>query len=473
MAEGHQSFAKMAAQAASILKEAMEKDQEALVLTHLDADGLASAGIIASVLARDEKPFMVRVVNQLSQEDYEFLAKHKGPIVMTDLGSGYLDEIGGIKSIFVIDHHMPRGKAGEGTIHVNPHLCGIDGTREMSASGATYLVAREYDGSSSNLAAMAIVGALGDMQDKVGKRALTGANEAIVREAEESGVLEVMEDLIFFGRESRPMYKSISVTTEPYLPGLSGEDDAVIALLVKAGIALKEDDRWRTIGDLTVEEKQNIFAAVMQKLISDGFDTSGMLELTGKVYTLVKEDRWTPLRDAREFATLLNACGRLSRQGIAIALCMGERGRVLQESMALVEEYRRATRQTIEKLLATPGAVNMYENFTLLSGEGIVEEKMLGAIASILSASPIMRRDKPLFATALLDDKRVRVSGRADGNIIDVGRIMSEASSKVGGIGGGHDAAAGATIPRKKVVEFFEDVSRMVAECEKRSSTQS
>jgi DNA-binding PadR family transcriptional regulator len=83
-------------------------------------------------------------------------------------------------------------------------------------------------------------------------------------------VKEVMEDLIFFGRESRPMYKSISVTTEPYLPGLSGEDDAVISLLVKAGIALKEDDRWRTIGDLTVEEKQNIFAAVMQKLISDG-----------------------------------------------------------------------------------------------------------------------------------------------------------------------------------------------------------
>jgi len=468
----------LAAEAAKALKEEMGRGQEALVFTHLDADGLASAGIIAAVLARDEKPYMVRVVNQLSQEDYELVAKHNGPVVMTDLGSGYLEEIGKIRGrgAFVIDHHAPRGQAGEGTVHVNPHLCGMDGARELSASGATYLVAKGYSGDCPDLAAMAIVGALGDMQDKGARRELTGANESIVSEAEELGVLMVTEDLVFFGRESRPMYKSISVTTEPYLPGLSGEDDAVISLLVKSGIALKEDDRWRTIGDLTVEEKQNIFAAVMQKLISDGFDTAGMLELTGKVYTLVKEDRWTPLRDAREFATLLNACGRLGRQGVAVALCMGERGRALQESMSLVEDYRRATRQTIERLLVTPGAVNAYEHFTLVRGEGIVDEKMLGAVASILSASPVMKKDRPLFATALLGDGSVRVSGRLDGNhakAMDLGRMLSEASSRVGGTGGGHDAAAGATVPKKRLLEFFEELSRMVAGCEGQTSTRS
>jgi len=468
----------LAAEAAKALREAMERGQEALILTHLDADGLTSAGIMAAVLSRDEKPFIVRVVNQLSQEDYDLLAEHKGPVVLTDLGSGYLEEIGKIRGqgVFVIDHHAPRGEAANGTIHVNPHPCGMDGAREMSASGATYMVARGYGANCSDLVAMAIVGALGDMQDKGAKRELTGANESIVREAEELGALMVTEDLVFFGRESRPMYKSISVTTEPYLPGLSGEDDAVISLLVKSGIALKEDDRWRTMGDLTVEEKQNVFAAVMQKLISDGYETAGMLELTGKVYTLVKEDRWTPLRDAREFATLLNACGRLGRQGVAVALCMGERGRTLQESMALVEDYRRATRQTIEKLLATPGAVNAYEHFTLIRGEGIVDEKMLGAVASILSASPVMKKDRPLFATALIDDVRVRVSGRVDGNrakAMDLGKMMSAASSKVGGTGGGHDAAAGATIPKKRLLEFFEEVSRMVAECEGRASMQS
>jgi single-stranded-DNA-specific exonuclease len=250
----------------------------------------------------------------------------------------------------------------------------------------------------------------------------------------------------------------------------------VISLLVRAGIALKDDDRWRTIGDLSEEEKQNIFGAVMQKLIADGYDTSGMLELTGKVYTLVGEDRWTPLRDAREFATLLNACGRLGRQGVAVALCMGERGPALQEAMSLVEEYRRTIRQTIDKLLATPGAVNVLESFTLVRGEGIVDEKMLGAVTSVLSASPIMKERMPLFATALLDDKRVRVSGRVNGSLsktIDVGKILSEASSRAGGMGGGHNVAAGATIPRKKIVEFFEDVSRMIAECEGRAQKQS
>ncbi|MGQ9514037.1 MAG: DHHA1 domain-containing protein [Thermoproteota archaeon] len=477
MDEGVRSLIKDAAEAASELRDATSEGQEILIFTNLDADGLSSAGIIGTVLARNGSPFMVRVVNQLSEEDYEFAAKHGGPVILTDLGSGYLEEIDKKlpKKIFVFDHHVPRGRAGEKVVQVNPHIHGIDGAREISASGVSYLVAREYDYKSRDIAALAVVGALGDLQDKAGRRELRGANEIIVNDAEEAGVLSVTEDLIFFGRESRPIHRSISSTTEPFLPGLTGEDDAVIALLVKSGIKLKEDDRWRTIGDLSVEEKQIIFASVMQKLIADGFDTSSMLSLTGKVYTLVKEDRWTPLRDARELAVLLNACGRLQRQGAALALCLGERGAIVQECLEAVEEYKRTIRMTMERLLSTPGAINKLEHFVLIRGEGIVEERMLGAISSVLHNSPIIEKSKPLFATALLDERSVRVSGRVDASLakfIDISKILSEASKKFDGSGGGHNVAAGATIPRKKILEFFDEVSKMIEECEKNQGSR-
>jgi RecJ-like exonuclease len=472
MDEGVQSLIDKAAEAAERLGEVMGAGQEALIYANLDADGLSSAGIIGTALARNEDAFLIRVVNQLSEEDYDFAAKRKGPVILVDLGSGYLDEIG-MKlhgPVFVFDHHVPRGKEAESIVHVNPHMHGVDGAREISASGVTYLVARRYESSCSDTSALAVVGALGDLQDRAGKRELRGANEIVVKDAEEAGVLSVAEDLIFFGRESRPIHRAISATTDPYLPGLTGEDDAVIAMLVKSGISLKQEDRWRTIGELSVEEKQTIFASIVQKLIADGFETSGMPPLTGKVYTLVKEERWTPLRDARELAVLLNACGRLQRQGAALALCFGERGSVVQECLETAEDYRRAIRSTIEKLLAMPGTINKLERFVLVRGEGIVEEKMLGAIASVLFNSPIMEKGKPLFVTALLGDKMARVSGRIDAStadLVDIGKILSDASAKLDGNGGGHRVAAGATIPRKKILEFFEEIARMIGECEK------
>ena len=70
----------------------------------------------------------------------------------------------------------------------------------------------------------------------------------------------------------------------------------------------------------------------------------------------------------------------------------------------------------------------------------------------------------PAFAMA---DDGVKVSARADKSLgergLDLSRIMSEASEKVGGYGGGHNVAAGATIPPSKKEEFLDIVEDIVS----------
>ncbi len=68
-------------------------------------------------------------------------------------------------------------------MQLNPHLYGIDGATDVSGSGVAYFAAKALNPANVDLAPIALVGALGDMQDKYEQRSLKGLNEIIVNDA--------------------------------------------------------------------------------------------------------------------------------------------------------------------------------------------------------------------------------------------------------------------------------------------------
>jgi single-stranded-DNA-specific exonuclease len=163
-----------AAEAAGILKDRASHGSKMLLLSHYDADGLAAVGIVGSSLARAKANFQLRVIKELDPETLdEALRCEPDMLVLTDIGSGYLDtlaKIAGEHEVVIIDHHPPTGDATAGEFQVNPHEFGIDGATEISAAGLAYLVARNMSSTNADLSVLAVVGALGDMQDKNNER---------------------------------------------------------------------------------------------------------------------------------------------------------------------------------------------------------------------------------------------------------------------------------------------------------------
>ena len=87
-------------------------------------------------------------------------------IVITDLGSGYIDLLNEKLSDFkivILDHHQVSGEQTANVVHVNPHIHEIDGARDISGSGVTYFAAKAMDKANIDSAPIAVVGALGDM----------------------------------------------------------------------------------------------------------------------------------------------------------------------------------------------------------------------------------------------------------------------------------------------------------------------
>ncbi|HEX2066820.1 MAG TPA: DHHA1 domain-containing protein, partial [Candidatus Thermoplasmatota archaeon] len=95
-----------------------------------------------------------------------------------------------------------------------------------------------------------------------------------------------------------------------------------------------------------------------------------------------------------------------------------------------------------------------------------VRDTVVGIVAGMaLGGALDLRRDRPLVAFAWTPDGRTKVSSRAPhelGSRIDLSVAMREAAVAVGGQGGGHPGAAGATIPRGAEAAFLEAAERVL-----------
>jgi RecJ-like exonuclease len=468
--EQSDAFLKTASEAAETIRKHAENNATIHVISHFDADGLAAAGIIGKALARLEATFRIRIEKWIDEKVTEQITTDKPSLtVFTDLGSGYLQLLNAKLSdynIVILDHHQPVNEPLPTFIHVNPHTHGIDGSRDLSGAGVAYFVAKALDEKNMDLAYIAVIGSLADLQDKYDQRKLGGLNEQIVEDAVNGGFLNVETDLLFFGRETRPIHKALACTTSPFIPSISGEEDKSLAFLASLGIAPKHGEKWRALRDLSEEEKKNLFSGIADYMVSKGYHSDTAMGLIGKVYTLAKEEPWTPLRDAREFSVLLNATGRMDKPSLGVAVCMGDRGTALEQANTVLEEYRRTITKYLSWLNEKPERIEELNSIYVVKGEDFIDENIIGAVSSILSTS-LPNPEKPLIAYSFVPgEEQIKISARTIDVMINkglnLGEIMRVAAEKYSGRGGGHNIAAGAQVPIKNLDSFVNFVNDLV-----------
>jgi single-stranded-DNA-specific exonuclease len=456
--------------AAKVIVETVENDGFIHVFSHLDADGVAAAGIMGRALFKLGARFRLRVTQWVDEKIIgEIVADKPQLIIFTDFGSGYLEllneKIPDFKML-ILDHHQVNGDVeNENFVQINPHLYGIDGATEVSGSGVAYFVAKAANKENVDLAPIALVGALGDMQDKNEQRQLHGLNALIVEDALAAKVVIVEKDLTFFGRETRPIHKALSSATTPFIPGLSGEEDKSLAFLSSLDIKLKEGGKWRALRDLSVEEKKKLASALADYLIARGLHAE-VENLIGNVYVLNREEPWTPLHDAREFAVVLNSTGRLDRPSLGIAICMGDRGAALAEANRVLDDYRKSISTYLGWVMEKPERMKELEHIYVVYGETFINEKIIGTISSIL-VSGLANPEKPLIAFANIEEENAakfsaRTTAMALDKGVNLGDVMRVASEKYGGKGGGHNVAAGAQVPIDQLENFINYVNELV-----------
>ena len=443
-------------------KESALAMETPLVVHHYDCDGITSGSIVASWFEKNGKEYRIKNVRKLDQEFIKSIKGEKS-VIFVDLGSGsaFVDEMK--NNVLIIDHHQPLAK---GHLQANPHLFGFDGGSELSAAGCAFFVFRES-------ADLGVVGAVGDIQYP-----LRSLNKKMLDIAVGQKEVEVAVDLLLFGRNSRPLTQLLLYADGPYLPGLTGHEDECCKFLSELGIELKKGEKWSTYGDLPLDEKKKLVSALAD-LLSLKISHEAAGKLTGEVFTLLNRQEGTELRDASEFSTLLNACGRNDRAELGVDVFLSRLG-AYESARALLAEHRKNLRAGIE--FAVKNSQDLGK-FILIDGRGVIADSIIGVVAGMLFPGA---RNKPVLALSLEESgmeksspdfsrsgtgrassaRNIKLSTRGTKKLVaeglNLGKILSEVCAGLGGVGGGHNIAAGATIPNEKLDEFLREFAKRV-----------
>jgi RecJ-like exonuclease len=413
------------------------------VISHYDADGICAAGIMSNTLNRQKIKFHVTLTRSLSDEFVDILKKEDYPVsVFCDMGSGHLKSLSEFTGkVIVLDHHVAQ-EDSQNPLLINPHIFGINGTDEICASSLAFFWASLVNEDYWDLSALALAGLIGDKQHLNG---LLGYNAYLVDIALKKGIVEKRRSLKF---GSSKIKTSLMEDLDPFIANLTAREDKILEFLNEMNM-----DSDTKVEDLDVSQRRLLSSAIMIKLLGRHLRPEIVEGIITNKYWLPK---WKLF--ATDLSNYVNSCGRMDQMGVGLALCLGDE-RALEKAKELRKIYKDKLRKGILRL-ETEGA-HQKNNIQFFYCEN---PSLAGAHAG-LGMMYLFDQEKPVIALSVVESE-TKISSRGTKYLVSKGLDLAfacrKAANEIGGRGGGHPVASGATIPKGKEEAFLELVDDIV-----------
>ena len=410
------------------------------LVSHYDTDGITSAAILSKTLERIEKQFSLKIIKQLTEEEISQFPNDR-IIILTDLGSGSLNELSKIENdIFIIDHHEISGTLNDNIKMINPHL--LDRGEELCSAELCYLFSKHLSEENKKLAYLAIIGMIGDTMEKE----INKIRNRIINDAE----VKIKKGLLLYP-STRPIDRALEYSSKPFIPGVTGDSRGTFELLKEAGIE-KTDKCHKSLIDFDENEMKRLATAVALRL-----SAKESSEFIGNLY-LIKF--FNKIEDARELSAIINACSRMDKPEIAIMLCLGN-----SDARKKAERVYFNYRQHIISGLRYIDRNHKIEGreYVIINAKDNIKDTIIGTLASILSFSQVYKEGTIIITMAYNNEKikvSARMAGRNPQSHRNLKELMDSITSLLGGESGGHKEAAGCVIDKKDENKFIELVKK-------------
>lgn len=416
----------------------LPKGSRIRIISHCDADGIASAAIAALALYRSDYEFHISIKKTSPNLLEDIKEEENDLFLFCDIGSSHVEQMKSLKGkVILCDHHVMDGNVPSNVINLNVRSYEIDGSEEASASSVVFFLALEIDKKNVDLSQLALCGVIGDKQDKNG---FYGVNKKIIEIAKEKGFVTMQQGTIF--SEKQELMDILEKSIEPYFTTFSG--GGAIRFLQNIDIA-----PLKKLEELDEKERKKFFSALTVKLLEQGVEE--IVWEKERIYG-------TTYGDLYDLTSKLNACARKDETSVGIALCLRDE-KARDRAKEIQEIYREEIRYEL-KALEKEGGKEM-STFRYFH---IKKPSLTGTLAGLaLSYLPNFPQDKPVIGISIVNGKgeiSARTTKKMVGNGLNLAEALMEAAKAVGGSGGGHPIAAGATIPAEKEKEFLEELDK-------------
>lgn len=420
------------------------------VIYHYDGDGIAAASSALWALQRQGYPVQATPLLAVERPRIDELLKAtRGPILVVDTGASWLERFAEHPHpVIVLDHHTYPGHPNppETPPHVafvDPLDWGVDGMNELCAATLTWLFTIFLDPINWDNAPWGLSGAISDRQHVGGLR---GLNERLVREAKQRSLVVEQPGIALFGPT---LEEALTQSVDPYLAGISGRPEAARQFL--AGVNL---DPARPVAGLPPEEIRRLADAIRTRLAPRGVAPELLRGLDGPRFFLPSLGI-----DAEELANLQNATGRAGIPDAGIALALGD-APAMEEAKRSLAEWREGILRGLRRV--EDEGVNLMSALQWF----VSRETSLAGTQAGLAMSYLLDPTRPTLVFSPGQDS-TKVSARGtDAQVqrgLDLAVALREAADAVGGEGGGHRIASGATLPLGSEERFRAEVDSRIA----------
>jgi single-stranded-DNA-specific exonuclease len=421
------------------------------VIYHYDADGIASASSAVRALGRLGYPVQATALLGVERERIAALTQGTaGPILVVDTGASWLDLFAGHRfPVVVLDHHAYPGspdppRLPDHVAFVDPLDWGVDGMHELCASTLTWLFTIFLDPANWDNAPWGLSGAIGDRQHVGGFR---GLNARLVEEAARRSILVRRTGLALLGPT---VGQALAASIDPFVRGLSGRPKETEEFLRSLGV-----DPRRAPRELTQDETRRLAEALRARLVAQ--------HVAPEFVSVLDQERWfipSLGLDAEEVSNLQNATGRVGTPGVGVAFALGD-PRAAERAKAAEERWRSGILAGLLRI-EHEGVKSM----RFLRWFESPDTTLAGTQAG-LAMNYLLPPDLPVFVFSEGGTGPTKLSGRGTLQQVerglDLARVCREAAASVGGEGGGHRVASGATIPAGSRDAFLNSADRLLA----------
>ncbi len=429
----------------SLAAAAVRDCTEARVFSHNDADGIGAASVLTSMLVRAGKGSQTTNLKSFDLPSIQAsLVKGVDLLIVADMGSSNLTALESLGTkVIVLDHHRPE-KDSENVIHLNPSVFKVDGARYACASTLSMLLAVTVDASNWDLLPMAFAGMVGDRQHLQG---LIGVNAHLYNEGSERNLVQEKKGSLL---PPGPVGDGLMRTTHPFIRGVSGDPQGIARLLQEANV--RAESTWDGLDE---GGRRRLSSLISLRLLEQGCSLGSLEDELAPDYFFPQDNS-----RAYQLTRLINACGRVEETSLGLAMLLGVK-EARERAETLVREYDEmllnAAKRTAERGISKEVAIQHFE-----SPHREVSSELCGLVMQWVGD-----QDKATICLTRMD-KEFKVSSRGTRKLVDMDGLdlsvaMRDAAASVGGVGGGHNIASGATIPLGKDIDFLQALDAIIA----------
>ena len=171
----------------------------------------------------------------------------------------------------------------------------------------------------------------------------TGAGKDLIGLAQSKNLIEERKGFKLFGATSLPLDEALRYNTRPYIPAISGHQEACDKILNDADIPIQK--LKAPVSNLNTPEAQRLTSVLTMKI-----DSKIIQLLLGTDYILSLERENSPIRYISGLDTIGATAWSLNELGALFGILLGDRGRVLRGLIDSHINYHEEVISTVQRL---------------------------------------------------------------------------------------------------------------------------